>query len=83
MWRISASASRPVRAIDSSTGREGCAASTVSRTAPACTTMRLTWWATTSWSSRAMRTRSSATAWRASSRRSWLSRSAVSRSCST
>jgi hypothetical protein len=54
--------------------------STATGPASACTTIMLTWWATTSWSSRAMRARSEATARWASPARSRSSRTARSAS---
>ena len=62
---------RPVVSIDSSVprGLRPAARRCTRRPAPACTTITLTWWATTSCSSRAMRPRSTATARRASSSR--------------
>ena len=73
--RISTRAWRPVAAIASKApaARAGSVA-TATRPASACTTIMLTWWATTSCSSRAIRARSEATARRASSARSRSSR---------
>ena len=61
--RISTRAWRPVAAIASKApaARAGSVA-TAARAASACTTIMLTWWATTSCSSRAIRARSEATA---------------------
>ena len=79
--RISTRAWRPVAAIASKApaARSGSVA-TATGPASACTTIMLTWWATTSCSSRAIRARSEATARRASEARSRSSRAARSRS---
>jgi len=68
---ISLIASRPRSAIAASERRvrSSPAPPAVASAACACTTIRLTLWATTSWSSRAIRTRSSATARSASNSR--------------
>ena len=80
MRRISVSAVRPADSTAAMASRadDGSVAAT-RRAAPACTTITLTWCATTSCSSRAMRARSSATASRARSSRSRSRRAA--RSC--
>ena len=80
-WRSSASASRPVRSIRSATwvawsGRF----STIRRAPPACTTITLRLWASTSCSSRAMRERSLTIARRSSSSRACSASSAFSAS---